>query len=317
MASFSQRLAEAIRRKGTPAMVGIDPHLHLLPEAFGAAEGDFAAQAAGVEAFGREVIDVVGPLVPALKFQMAFFEMLGPSGMAVLKALVAHARRHELVVILDGKRNDIGSTAVAYAEGLLGTPENSPWAGDALTVNPYLGDDSLRPFVEVCQQRDCGIFVLVKTSNPGGGLFQDLTAEGVPIYRHVACEVERLAAETCPATGAADDAAQRFGCVGAVVGATYPEQLAELRQAMPHAWLLVPGFGSQGATAADVAGAFCEDGLGAVVNNSRGILFAYRREEYAELGPQRWREATEAATRAMIEQLRRDTPAAVLTIDRR
>ena len=208
--------------------------------------------------------------------------------------------RKGLLVIFDGKRNDIGSTAVAYASGILGA--ESPWAADALTVSPYLGDDSLEPFIEVAVQRAAGLFVLVKTSNPGGKLLQDLLADGRPLYRHVAEYVERRAAETVGAGG--------YGAVGAVVGATYPAQLAELRAAMPHTLFLVPGFGSQGGTARDVAAAFDAHGFGAVVNNSRGIIFAHRAKPYCDrFGPARWQEAVEAATRDMIEQLRADTPA--------
>jgi orotidine-5'-phosphate decarboxylase len=173
-------------------------------------------------------------------------------------------------------------------------------------VSPYLGDDSLTPFVDVAVQRQAGIFVLVKTSNPGGGMFQDLVAAGRPLYKHVAGHVERLAADTAGECG--------YGAVGAVVGATWPEQLAELREEMPHAWFLVPGFGSQGGTARDAAAAFDPQGRGAIVNNSRGIIFAHRRAEYAgRFGPSRWQEAVEAATRDMILQLASETPAGKLS----
>jgi orotidine-5'-phosphate decarboxylase len=222
--------------------------------------------------------------------------------MVALKSVIDHARQNNLLVILDGKRNDIGTTATAYAEGYLGLPEVSAWGADALTVSPYLGDDSLTPFVEVAKRTGGGIFVLVKTSNPGGKTFQDLTAAGRPLYRHVADHVEALAAGTL--------ASCSYGAVGAVVGATYPQQLAELRLAMPHAWLLVPGYGSQGGTAKDVAAAFDAQGLGAIVNNSRGIIFAHARKEYAgRFGAKRWQEAVEAATREMIDQLRAEIPA--------
>jgi orotidine-5'-phosphate decarboxylase len=174
-----------------------------------------------------------------------------------------------------------------------------------LTVSPYLGDDSLQPFVDTAVQRNAGIFVLVKTSNPGGKMLQDLVTEGRPVYRHVARYVERQAVETTGDCG--------YGAVGAVVGATYPEQLAELRTAMPHTWFLVPGFGAQGGTARDVAAAMDEQGTGAIVNNSRAIIFAYRREPYdQQFGEQKWQEAVEAATRDMIERLQADTPAGKL-----
>lgn len=247
--------------------------------------------------FCRGVIDVVAPLVPAVKPQMAFFEQLGSAGLVALEQVVLYAREKGLLVILDGKRNDIGSTAQAYAEAYLGP--TSPWQADALTVSPYLGSDSLTPFVEVAQQRGSGLFVLVKTSNPGGGQFQDLVADGQPIYRHLGDYINELAAKTPGACG--------YSCVGAVVGATYPAQLVELRAAMPQTWFLVPGFGHQGGAATDVAGAFDVQGLGAVINNSRGIIFAHSRKEYARFGPARWQEAVEAATREMIEQLRAGT----------
>jgi orotidine-5'-phosphate decarboxylase len=178
----------------------------------------------------------------------------------------------------------------------------SAWAADAMTVSPYLGADSLQPFVDVATARGAGVFVLIKTSNPGGGMLQDLECHGGTVYQHVARYVEERAAETASTNG--------YGAIGAVVGATYPEQLAELRERMPHAWILVPGFGSQGGTARDAAAAMDPRGLGAVVNNSRGLIFAYRREPYAaRFGEARWQEAVEAATLDMIEQLRAETPA--------
>ena len=216
-----------------------------------------------------------------------------------------YARDSGLLVILDGKRNDIGSTAVAYARGFLGPAPPSAWGADALTISPYLGGDSLDPFIQVAQERGAGVFVLVKTSNAGGGMFQDLVASGQPLYRHVADYVETQATKTAGGSG--------YGVVGAVVGATYPEQLAELRAAMPHTWFLVPGFGSQGGTAADVASAFDAEGCGAIVNSSRGIIFAHARGRFAQqFGARRWQEAVEAATRDMIDQLRAETPAGKL-----
>jgi orotidine-5'-phosphate decarboxylase len=244
--------------------------------------------------FCNGVCDVVAPLVPIVKVQAAFFEELGPYGMKSMGLVIDHAQSLGLLVIVDAKRNDIGSTAEAYARGYLGR-EQSAWHADALTVSPYLGDDSLSPFVEVAQDRGAGIFVLVKTSNPGGGLLQDRTADGHTIYRHVAALVERLAGESVGKCG--------YGAVGAVVGATYPEQLVELRAAMPRTWFLVPGYGSQGGTAADVAAAFDSRGLGAIVNNSRGIIFAYERPEFAHLRIGEWQSAVETATREMIEAL--------------
>jgi orotidine-5'-phosphate decarboxylase len=305
MLSFPDRLEAAVRRRGTPVLVGLDPRIEMLPAGVAAAKANLSAQADAFERFCRGVIDVVAPLVAAVKPQAAFFEQLGPPGMIALARVMAHAHQAGLVVILDGKRNDIGSTALAYASAFLGSGGQSPWGADAMTVSPYLGDDSLRPFVDVANERRAGVFVLVKTSNPGGKMLQDLVADGQPVYRHVAGHVEGLAAETLGDCG--------YGAVGAVVGATYPEQLAELRAAMPRAWFLVPGYGAQGATARDVAAAFDEKGTGAIVNSSRAILFAYQREPYAgQFGPRRWQVAVEAATREMMDKLRAETPAGML-----
>jgi orotidine-5'-phosphate decarboxylase len=281
--------------------VGLDPRWEQLPaELLPRQPASPEKKSQAYAEFSNGVIDVVASLVPAVKVQAAFFEELGPPGMAAMATVIDHAHRRGLLVIVDGKRNDIGSTAVAYARGYLGR-EESAWHADALTVSPYLGDDSLEPFVEVANERGAGLFVLVKTSNPGSGLLQDLVVEGRPLYRRVAKHVERLAVETAGGCG--------YGSVGAVVGATYPEQITELRSAMPHTWFLVPGFGSQGGTAADVAAAFDDHGRGAIINNSRGIIFAHSRAEYSErFGAARWQEAVEAATREMIAQLRDGIP---------
>jgi orotidine-5'-phosphate decarboxylase len=301
--SLSDRLTAAIRAKRTPAVVGLDPRWESLPEVlWHAADETSAGKAAAYARFCREVIDVVAPLVPAVKPQVAFFEELGPLGLTSLATVIAYARQRGLLVIVDAKRNDIGSTAAAYAAAYFG--REAAWPADALTVSPYLGDDSLAPFVKTAREDGGGLFVLVKTSNPGGGQLQDLVSEGKPLFRHVAAHVERLASEDAPASG--------YGSVGAVVGATYPEQLAELRAAMPHAWLLIPGYGSQGATAKDVATGFDASGLGAVVNNSRGIIFAYQRKEYASFGPDRWQAAVETATKDMIDALAAETSAGKL-----
>lgn len=303
---FTDRLAAAVRRCRNPVLVGLDPRYEQLPTALISSKGARTRteeRAAAYLIFCRGVIDAVASLVPAVKPQAAFFEQLGTAGTWVLAQVIEYAREQGLLVILDGKRNDIGSTAEAYADGYLGST-TSAWGADALTVSPYLGDDSLSPFVEVAQKRAAGIFVLVKTSNPGGAMFQDLVADGRPIYRHVADHVETFAAQTKGQCG--------YGLAGAVVGATYPQQSIELREAMPHTWFLVPGYGSQGATARDVAGAFDAQGLGAIVNNSRGIIFAHARREYAEFGAARWQDAVAAATRDMIAQLAADTPAGKL-----
>jgi orotidine-5'-phosphate decarboxylase len=298
-AHFFDRLVQAVRSTGNPVCVGLDPRWDQLPGAFRGNDDSPVGRADAYRRFCCEVVDVVARRVPVVKPQAAFFEELGPVGMEALAEVIRHARRQGLLVILDAKRNDIGSTATAYARGMLGA--ESPWGADALTVSPYLGEDSLTPFVETAQAQAAGIFVLVKTSNPGGGMLQDLCADGKTVYRHVAALVERLSLATAGGSG--------YGLVGAVVGATYPEQLAELRAAMPHTWFLIPGFGSQGGRAEDVAGGLDREGLGAVVNNSRGLLFAHARTPYAQkFGERRWQEAVSAATQEMIEQLRSVLP---------
>ncbi len=304
---FADRLATAVRRCGNPVVVGLDPRLEQIPQSLCGRSDDLREIARTYEQFSREVIDAIATLVPAVKPQVAFFEQLGPAGMEALSRVIAYAKRKELLVIVDAKRNDIGSTAEAYADAYLGADEHRPFGGDALTVSPYLGSDSLEPFLQVACSRQAGIFALVKTSNPGSGMFQDLLSDGRPLYRHVAEYVEQQARATIAECG--------YGTLGAVVGATYREQLAELRSVMQHAWLLVPGYGSQGGTALDVAGAFDEHGLGAVVNNSRGILFAYQRKPYSErFGEREWQRAVEAATRDMIAELRADTAVGRLAV---
>ncbi len=308
---YSVRLNAAIQAKRTPALVGLDPRLDWLPPDVMAHARELhsdpaAVAAAAFEEFCVRLIDVVAPLVPAVKPQAAFFEELGPDGCLALARVMRYARNSGLIVICDGKRGDIGTTAEAYARAYLAgaDPQAAPWHADALTVNPYLGRDTLEPFVKVATERGAGIYVLVKTSNPGSASFQDRQADGQSIYRHVAQVVEELSEQT---------AVDGFGCVGAVVGATYPQELAELRSAMPHVPLLVPGYGSQGGAAADVGAAFTATGLGALVNNSRGINFAYRSAPYAEqFGAKQWEAAAEAATRRMIADLAEHTSAGVL-----
>ena len=251
--SFVDRLAAAIQSKRTPVLVGLDPRWESLPEVLrgNSEQRDPVIKAAAYAKFCREVIDVVAPLVSVVKPQVAFFEELGPPGFAALAEVVAYSHQRGLLVIVDAKRHDIGTTAAAYAAAYFGP--QAPWRADALTVGPYLGDDSLDPFVSAAQADGGGLFVLVKTSNPGGKQFQDLICDGQSIYQHVAKYVEKLSAGNIGKSG--------YGSIGAVVGATYPEQLAELRSAMPHAWILIPGYGSQGGSAKDVAAGFDDNGL--------------------------------------------------------
>ena len=301
MKPFADRLAEAVIARKSPVVVGIDPRAAQLPDSLRpSSESNPDSLANAYRDFSVGVIDAVAPLVGVVKPQLAFFEQLGPAGVRALADVVAHARKQGLLVISDGKRNDIGSTAEAYAGAYL-CENDDGIPSDSLTVSPYLGDDSLSPFVEATKKYGTGIFVLVKTSNPGGGMLQDLVADGKKIYVHVAEHVQRLAAETLSDSG--------YGAVGAVVGATYPDQLAELRATMQNAWILVPGFGAQGGTAADVVAGFDERGLGAVINSSRAIIFAYNRPEYEKFKGNDWQRAVEEATRDMNDQLRAETPA--------
>ncbi len=301
---FATRLAAAVRLRRTPACIGLDPRRDALPPAIAASLGptsDPATVAATFARFCHEVVDTVAPLVAIVKPQLACFEALGPHGIMALASVIDHARSRGLLVLADGKRNDIGSTAESYAEGWLG----GAWGTDALTVNPYLGLDSLEPFVKTATARHAGLFVLVKTSNPGSRDFQDLETGGKTIYEHVAAGVEGLAATSA--------AGGRYGAVGAVVGATWPRQLDALRAAMPHAWILVPGFGRQGGRAADVRGAFHPDGLGALVVSARDVIFAHARPEMnAGLADAQWQTAVDRACRDMIDRLASETPAVAL-----
>lgn len=303
MTHYITRLHAAIRTKQNPVVVGLDPRWKQLPPDVVAAarlrtSDPAAQQATAFEEFCRRIIDVVAPLVPAVKPQAAFFEELGPDGVAALARVMRYARQQGLLVICDAKRGDIGSTAEAYARGYLAgaDADAAAWSADALTVSPYLGRDTLEPFVKVAVERGAGIYVLVRTSNPGAASFQDIADTRGRVFEQVAGVVEELANAT--------RGDEPYGAVGAVVGATYPAELAALRKAMPHTPLLIPGYGSQGGTARDVASAFDGEGLGAVINSSRGIIFAYERPEYAgQFGVAGWEQAVEQATRDMIADL--------------
>ncbi len=303
--NFADRLIAASKRVGNPIVVGIDPR----PEEFPAGFLDrFPSSKAGVseaiQAFGCNVVDVVAPLVPAVKFQSAFYEAYGPAGISALHATMEHARKRGLLVIFDGKRNDIGSTAEGYARAYLGKVPSGDsyepsWDSDAITINPYLGSDGVLPFVKVAAREQKGLFVLVRTSNPSASEFQELQSDGKPIYQHVA---DRVAEWAKPHQGESG-----YSLVGAVVGATAPEQLAELRKALPGILFLVPGYGHQGGTAQDVAAAFDANGLGAIINSSRGITFAYSQPKARARFQDRWLEAIEHAVREMSDDLAANT----------
>jgi len=265
---FSDRLADAVRRRG-PLCVGIDPRWESLPKSIRdtyANQGP-AGIAKAFEVFAAWVLDLTGECAAVVKPQAAFFELAGPDGMRALQTVLQHARELGFVTILDAKRGDIASTAEAYAQAAFG----ETWNADALTINPYLGRDAVEPFLSAAKAAGRGVFVLVRTSNPGAGLFQDLVSDGKPLYRHVADELVKWNAPTIGECA--------LGDVGAVVGATHSRELAELRAAMPDVWFLVPGYGAQGASAADVKAAYRPDGLGAIINSSRGITFPFHPDD--------------------------------------
>ncbi len=313
MATYIERLNAAIQTKRTPALVGLDPRMDQLPadilaRARQASPDKRLQMATAYEEFCVRVIDVVAPLVPAVKPQVAFFEECGPDGMEALNTVMRHARKRGLIVIADAKRGDIGSTAEGYAAAWLAgdDPEAAAWPSDALTINPFLGRDTLDPFVKAAVARNAGLYILVKTSNPGSGMLQDRITDGKSVSECLAEVIEQLALDTVSGS-------ELDGSIGAVVGATHPEQLAQLRKLMPHVPLLIPGYGSQGGTSADVASAFHADGTGALINSSRGILFASSRKEYKDrFAAKDWELAVEQATRDMIADLAEHTPAGTL-----
>jgi orotidine-5'-phosphate decarboxylase len=288
MTPFSDRLADAVRAKGNPLCVGIDPRWESLPAAIRCehSAGSLEGRAAAFEEFGLKVLDCVAGLVPAVKLQSAFFEACGPAGFAAQRVILGRAKELQLITVLDSKRGDIASTAIAYAEASF-----SVWGADALTVNPYLGRDAVEPFIEIGREQQRGLFVLVRTSNPGSGQFQNLVCDGRPLYQHVAAAVGEWNRENLGQCG--------LGDVGAVVGATHPNELSFLRAMLPEVWFLVPGFGAQGAEAKDVAPAFRADGLGALVNSSRVITFPFHPDD-----PQ-WQQAIVAAAKEAAAALRK------------
>lgn len=301
MNHFADRFNAAVRAKGNAVCVGLDPRWESLPLELRQRHGDgtLEAMAGAFEEFSCRIVDLVAPLVPVVKPQSAFFEMCGPAGMLAQQRVLRHARERGLLTILDAKRNDIASTATAYADAAFaGSALDGRvlpvWDADALTINPYLGRDAVEPFIQSARKAGRGLFVLVRTSNRGAGQFQDLVCDGRPVYRHVAEAVAAWNREHLGQDG--------YGDVGAVVGATHPAELAAVRKVLPEAIILVPGYGAQGGTARDVAPAFRDDGLGAVVNSSRGIIFAFAPES------RDWESAVLQGTRKTIADLAAQTP---------
>lgn len=299
-----QQLVEKIQKTKAPICVGLDPMLsyipaHITEKAFKELGETPEGAAEAVWQYNKEIIDHTFDLIPSVKPQIAMYEQFGIEGLKVYEKTVRYCQEKGLIVIGDAKRGDIGSTSQAYAVGHLGKVQigSKTYAGfgtDFLTVNPYLGTDGVKPFVDVCRAEDKGIFVLVKTSNPSSGEFQDRLIDGKPLYEHVAAKVVEWGADCMDGA---------YSNVGAVVGATYPEMSKILRKLMPHTYFLVPGYGAQGGTAKDLAHCFNEDGLGAVVNSSRGIIAAYKQEKYKKFGPEHFAEASRQAVIDMVADI--------------
>lgn len=278
------RLIEKIEQTQNPTVAGLDPKLDYVPEYIKAKcfekHGETLKGAAkALFEFNKGLIDALYDIVPAVKPQAAYYEMYGPAGVKALHKTQEYARSKGMYVITDGKRNDIGTTMEAYAAAHLGKvkvggAELEPFLGDALTVNGYLGSDGIKPLIKVCAANDKGIFVLVKTSNPSSGELQDKLVDGAPIYE--------LMGKMCEEWGKDLPGKYGYSGVGAVVGATYPEQIKRLREILPHTFFLIPGYGAQGATAKDIAAAFDKNGLGGIVNSSRGIMCAYQKQQCDE-----------------------------------
>lgn len=297
-------LIKKIQEKKAPIVVGLDPMLNYVPAqiqkaAFEEYGETLEGAAEAIWQFNKGIVDATWDLIPAVKPQIAMYEQFGIPGLMSFKKTVDYCKEKGLVVIGDIKRGDIGSTSTAYAVGHLGkvTVGSKTYAGfdeDFVTVNPYLGTDGVQPFVNICKEERKGIFVLVKTSNPSSGEFQDQKIDGKPLYELVAEKVVAWGEECM---------GDIYSNVGCVVGATYPEQGKILRKLMPKTYILVPGYGAQGGTAKDLVDYFNEDGLGAIVNSSRGIIAAYKKEEYSKFGEKNYAEASRQAVEDMIADI--------------
>ncbi len=263
---FADVIYEKIVECSNPTVLGLDPRVEYVPDSI---REKTKNDAAAVLDFNLKLIDALGDIIHIVKFQSAYYEMLGPAGAITLQNSIAYAKEAGMIVILDAKRNDIGSTAQAYADAYL---SDTHYSADALTVNGYLGTDGIKPFVDVCKENGKGIFILVKTSNPSSGELQDLKLEsGITVYEKMAELVNNWGADIVGKNG--------YSSIGAVVGATYPEELGKLRKMMPKAMLLVPGYGAQGGGANDVKNGFDADGNGAIINSSRGLMCAWKSKK--------------------------------------
>lgn len=298
------QLIQKIQKTKAPICVGLDPMLsyipeHILTQSFRDFGETLEGAADAIWHFNKEIVDHTYDLIPSVKPQIAMYEQFGIEGLKAYEKTVRYCQEKGLLVIGDAKRGDIGSTSAAYATAHLGKVKVgssvcTAFNTDFLTVNPYLGTDGVKPFVDVCKEADKGLFVLVKTSNPSSGEFQDQLVNGRPVYELVAEKVVEWGA------GCMDGV---YSNVGAVVGATYPEMSAILRKLMPNTYFLVPGYGAQGGTAQDLKPCFNEDGLGAIVNSSRGIIAAYKQEKYAKFGAEHFAEASRQAVEDMVADI--------------
>ena len=298
------QLVKKIKETNAPIVVGLDPTLSMVPKwilerSLGEHGETLEGAAHALWLFNKEIIDHTYDLIPAVKPQVAMYEQFGLPGLATFKKTIDYCKEKGLVVIGDIKRGDIGSTSAAYARGHLGKVKVGskayyPFNEDFITVNPYLGSDGIHPFIEVCQEEDRGLFILVKTSNPSSGEFQDQLIEGKPLYEWVGEKVAQWG-EACMG--------EEYSNIGAVVGATYPEIGKALRKIMPKTYILVPGYGAQGGCGKDLTHFFNEDGLGAIVNSSRGIIGAYQNEKYKDVGEANFGVASRAAVKEMIEDI--------------
>ncbi len=298
------KLIKNIEEKDAPIVVGLDPMMDYIPEhikkeAFDEYGETLEGAASAIWVYNKGIIDATHDLIPAVKPQIAMYEQFGIEGLKAYKKTCDYAKSKNLVVIGDIKRGDIGSTSAAYAVGHLGKvtvgeKTYAPFDEDFVTVNPYLGTDGVKPFVDVCKECGKGIFVLVKTSNPSSGEFQDRLVDGRPLYELVAEKVVEWG-EVCMG--------DTYSNVGCVIGATYPEMGKTLRKLMPNTYILVPGYGAQGGKASDLVHYFNADGLGAIVNSSRGIIAAYKQEKYTSFGDKAYADASRQAVVDMLADI--------------
>jgi orotidine 5'-phosphate decarboxylase subfamily 2 len=298
------QLIANIKKTNAPIVVGLDPMMKFIPEqiqkaAFAEYGETLKGAAEAIWQYNKGIVDAVADLIPAVKPQIAMYEQFGVEGLKAFQKTVDYCHEKDLVVIGDVKRGDIGSTSAAYATGHLGKVQVGSktyrtFNEDFATVNPYLGTDGIKPFADVCKEEKKGLFILVKTSNPSSGEFQDRLIDGKPLYEHVA---EKVAA------WGEDVMGDEYSYIGAVVGATYPEVGKVLRQVMPKSFILVPGYGAQGGKGKDLTHYFNKDGLGAIVNSSRGIIAAYKQEKYAQFGAENFADASRQAVIDMIEDM--------------